>query len=277
MKLIKKHPSTPSLRHTVLIQDDNLKKGSNPIKSKTVFFKNFAGRNNKGRITVFTKGGGHKKRYRIIDFNRLGLNGIVEHVEYDPNRTARIARIFSLDNKTHSYILASEGLKRGNTINDFSNRSKNDTPLKIGSIYTLNALPLGTYIHNLQFSNKSSSGIARSAGTFAQIVSKDERFCRVRLMSGEERLFPLTAVATLGTVSNSLHKFKVLGKAGRSRWLGRRPSVRGVAMNPIDHPHGGGEGKTSGGRPSVTPWGKVAKGQPTRKKKFNNKLIIKNG
>lgn len=274
MLLFKKKPTTPSLRHTLLIRDSGLVKSSNPLRSKTFVKHSQAGRNNDGRITVYTKGGGHKRRYRKVDFQRKGLRGIIESVEYDPNRSARIARVFSWETNTHTYILACEKLKRGNIVNDFSLIDKKKFSLKIGNSYCLDSLPLGSYVHNISFSLDGLSSIARAGGTFAQLIAKDSKFCRLRLRSGEERNFLGATIVTLGVVSNPLHRFKVLGKAGRSRWLGRRPSVRGVAMNPVDHPHGGGEGKTSGGRPSVTPWGKVAKGQPTRKK---SKKKLKHG
>lgn len=268
--LISKSPVTPSQRHVILLDRKNLKK-TNILKSKSCSLKNNAGRNNKGRITVFKRGGGHKKKYRIIFDKNDSRQGIVENLEYDPYRSANIARIYCDITNVHFYILAPEGLKRGDFID--SQIGKSELNFKIGNLFHLKDLPLGFFVHNVSFpSNKG--GVARSAGCSAQIVSKDDKYCRLRLTSGEHRLFPLTTSAVLGVVSNSLHKQTVLGKAGRSRWLNKRPSVRGVAMNPIDHPHGGGEGRTSGGRPSVTPWGKVAKGQPTAKIK-SHKMIVK--
>jgi large subunit ribosomal protein L2 len=242
-----------------------------PLKDKTIFIKNKAGRNNQGRLTIFTKGGGHKKKYRKISFNRTSLEGIVEAIEYDPYRSANIARIFCKKSYNHIYILAPDGLEQGHFIT--SQLNSKELSIKIGNLFYLRDLPLGVFVHNIPFPN-SKGGIARAAGTGAQLISKDDKFCRLKLRSGEHRLFPLLTEATLGVVSNPEHKLVSLGKAGRSRWLNRRPSVRGVAMNPIDHPHGGGEGKTSGGRPSVTPWGKLTKGQPTKKNKLN-KLIVK--
>jgi large subunit ribosomal protein L2 len=268
--LISKKPTTPSQRHVLLLSKKNLTKIL-PLKDKTIFIKNKAGRNNQGKLTVFTKGGGHKKKYRKISFNRTSLEGIVEAIEYDPYRSANIARIFCRKSYSHVYILAPDGLEQGHFIS--SQLNSKELSIKIGNLFYLRDLPLGVFVNNVPFPN-SKGGIARAAGTGAQLISKDDKFCRLKLRSGEHRLFPLLTEVTLGVVSNPEHKLVSLGKAGRSRWLNRRPSVRGVAMNPIDHPHGGGEGKTSGGRPSVTPWGKITKGQPTKKNKLN-KLIVK--
>lgn len=273
MKLKKYHPVTPSLRHTVLIKNKEISGPSNPVKNLTKVIVNKAGRNNKGRITIYTKSCRHKRLYRKITFDRSFLSGVVEKIEYDPNRNANIARIFSPTNNTRYYVLATEFLERGHFIANFKTSKVENFTLKEGNSYCLRDLPLGLKISNVSFHKNSKSGFARSAGTFAQIVSKNEKFCRLRLMSGKERTVPSSTIVTLGSISNNLYKFRVLGKAGRSRWSGIKPSVRGVAMNPIDHPHGGGEGKTSGGRPSVTPWGKVAHGQKTRLKK--NKYILK--
>jgi large subunit ribosomal protein L2 len=264
-----KNSTKSSPRYLRLIKDSNIK---TPIlKSKSCFMKNRAGRSLNGRITVSSKGGGHKKKYRIISFDRNDLEGIVENIEYDPYRSANIARIFSSVSNMHSYILAPEGLRRGHFIT--SQSEQKELNLKIGNSFSLKQLPLGLFIHNIPFPYKKG-GIARSAGTSAQIISKDNSYCRLRLMSGEHRLFSLDTIVTLGVLSNPSHKHVVLGKAGRSRWLNRRSHVRGVAMNPIDHPHGGGQGKTGAGRPSVTPWGKLTKGQPTQKIKKHN-LIVK--
>lgn len=264
-----KKPITSSQRHVCLLDKKNLNK-TKILKNKTCFLKNKAGRNNKGQITVYTKGGGHKKKYRIISYERSTISGIVESIEYDPYRSANIARIFYEFANTHFYILAPEGLKQGHFIN--SQLEKKELDFKVGNLFYLRDLPLGVFVHNIGFPN-SNGGVARSAGCGVQIISKNENYCRLRLNSGEHRLFSLTTKVTLGILSNSAHKHVSLGKAGRARWLNKRPLVRGVAMNPVDHPHGGGEGKTSGGRVSVTPWGKITKGQPTTKK--TNKLIIK--
>lgn len=265
-----KNPVTSSQRHTCLLNHLKLQK-KKILKKQSCSLKNTAGRNNKGRITVFTKGGGHKKKYRIVSYSRAKLSGIVESVEYDPYRSSNIARVFSTRDNLHFYILAPEGLERGHYVE--SQLNKIELNFKIGNLFFLKDLPLGVFVHNVAFSRDEKKSVARSAGCGAQIISKDETHCRLRLSSGEHRLFSLTTKATLGTLSNPSHKHVCLGKAGRARWLNKRPSVRGVAMNPVDHPHGGGEGKTSGGRPSVTPWGKLTKGQPTAKK--HNKLIIK--
>jgi large subunit ribosomal protein L2 len=270
--LIKKKPTTPSLRSTVLLKKNDLFKGK-PLKDKTVSFKNKAGRNNQGRITVYTKGGGHKKKYRKLDFLRKNVSGIVESIEYDPFRTANIARIYCEDSKDHVYILAPEGLERGHFVKTFAT-SAEELSFKVGNVYSLKELPLGLFVHNFSFSPGKKGKIARAAGVSGQIISKNDKYCRIRLNSGEHRFFFLNTEASLGIVSNSSHKLTSLGKAGRSRWLNKRPTVRGVAMNPVDHPHGGGEGKTSGGRPSVTPWGFPTRGRPTRKKKLHH-LIIK--
>ena len=270
MRLLKsKNPITPSQRQELLLNRSDIEKVKS-LKNRTCFIKNSGGRNNKGRITSFHRGGGHKKRYRILSSNHYSiLSGIVESIEYDPYRSANIARIFSEkineQNKSlHYYIIAPEGLKKGHFIN--SQLTSKDFSYKIGNRFYLKDLPLGVFVHDISVAQKKG-GIARSAGCGAQIISKDKNYCRLRLNSGEHRLFSLTTEATLGLVSNSSHKLINLGKAGRSRWLNKRPTVRGVAMNPVDHPHGGGEGKTSGGRPSVTPWGKITRGQPTKKKK----------
>jgi large subunit ribosomal protein L2 len=272
MRLLKsKKPTTPSQRQELLLNLTNLEKVK-PLKHRTCFIKNNAGRNNKGRITSFNRGGGHKKKYRILSSHHYSiLSGIVESIEYDPYRSANIARIFSEETKekfkiSHFYILAPEGLKKGHFIS--SQLMSKDFSYKIGNRFYLKDLPLGVFVHDIKVPQKKGS-IARSAGCGAQIISKDKNYCRLRLNSGEYRLFSLTTEVTLGIVSNSSHKLINLGKAGRSRWLNKRPSVRGVAMNPVDHPHGGGEGKTSGGRPSVTPWGKITRGQPTKKKKIS--------
>lgn len=265
-RLVKFTPVTPSLRFTVRLDRNHLTKIKSVLKSQTCGLKKNAGRNHKGRLTVFTKGGGHKKKYRQIIYDQTDLKGIVESIEYDPNRTADIARVYSSETKMHYYILAPQKLLRGHLVSSAIRDS--NLPLRVGSAYRLQDLPLGVSIYNLPFPY-SKNRAARAAGCKAIIISKNSSFCRIKLNSGEFRLYPNNTIVCLGTVSNPLHQLTSLGKAGRARWLGRRPSVRGVAMNPIDHPHGGGEGKTSGGRPSVTPWGKVARGSSTRKKTKN--------
>jgi len=231
-----------------------------PIKSLLRPIKKTGGRNNQGRITVAHKGGGHKRRYRIIDFHRYNLQGTISSIEYDPNRSSFIAGV-SNENKV-SYILATADTIIGDPI--FSGESAD---VKIGHALQLKNIPIGTFVHNLEISRGRGAQFIRSAGCRGQVVQKNERNVLVRLSSGKRYVVPATCFATVGIVSNSEHNNRNLGKAGRSRWLSRRPTVRGVAMNPVDHPHGGGEGKTSGGRPSVTPWGKPTKGQPTRRKR----------
>jgi len=270
MSLKKFKPITPSLRNTVLIDNSHLTK-IKPLKESSKGLNKKAGRNNRGKITSYHKGGGHKRSYREILWNRHNLNGIVESIEYDPNRTAHIARIFSTDLKKHFYILAPEGLKVGNSIN-----SGEDVPIRLGNALPLHKLPNGCLVHNISINdNSKNNGFSRSAGTFAQVIQKGNGFCILKLPSGEQRKVPENYFGSIGIVSNLDNNIVNLGKAGRKRWLGQRPIVRGVAMNPIDHPHGGGEGKTSGGRPSVTPWGKPTKGKPTRRNK-KNKFILTN-
>lgn len=260
-------PVTPSLRHTFIPSFSFLNKGK-PLKSLTKRIKNSAGRNNQGLITVYTKGSGHKRLYREVDFINT-ISGIVENIEYDPYRSAFIARIFDHKISKHFYTLASHNLRVGHFIN-FSSFDRYNTAFRIGNRYRLSDLPLGSTFHDFPFTGSKKRQIVRAAGCSAVLLSKNKGLCRVRLPSGTIlSLSDLTEV-TLGTVSNPLHKTRVLGKAGRSRWLNRRPKVRGVAMNPIDHPHGGGEGKTSGGRPSVTPWGKPAHGVKTSSSKKRN-------
>lgn len=214
MSLLKqKKPTTPSQRHQCLLNKDGLTK-IKILKSQSFYIKNKAGRNNQGCLTVFTKGGGHKKKYRVILHKRGFLFGLVESIEYDPYRSANIARIFSAQTNTHFYILAPEGLKRGHFVNSQIEKKENFR-FKIGDFFCLKNLPLGVFVHNISFSRKG--GVARSAGCSAQLISKDSKYCRLRLSSGEHRLFPLNATATLGTVSNAFHKRVVLGKAGRSR------------------------------------------------------------
>ena len=260
-------PRTPSLRNTTLIDNSHLTK-IKPLKSKLKGLTKTAGRNNRGKITSYHKGGGHKQSYREILWNRQNLNGIVEAIEYDPNRTAYIARIFCSETKKHSYILSPHNLSVGNFISSGEN-----APISLGNALPLKKLPNGCLIHNLKISSHSEkNSFSRSAGTFLQVIQNEKDFCILRLPSGELRKVPGDYFGTIGIVSNLDNNLVNLGKAGRKRWMGRRPIVRGVAMNPVDHPHGGGEGKTSGGRCSVTPWGKPTKGKLTRRK--NNPLVI---
>jgi len=268
MVLKKIKPTTSSQRQLKLLNRSELSKTA-PLKSETQGCKVSGGKNNLGRITSFHKGGGHKQVYRNIDFYRTDLNGIVTSVEYDPNRTAHIASIFTKKTKKYSYIIAPKGLKTGDMI-----KSGENAEIKIGHALQLDKIPLGSFIHNISLIPGKKSQLARAAGNYAQLIQKNQKYAKLKLRSGEQRFVSLNCIATLGAVSNENHNLISLGKAGRSRWLNKRPTVRGVAMNPVDHPHGGGEGKTSGGRPSVTPWGKPTKGQPTSRSK--NKLIIIN-
>lgn len=264
-------PVTPSLRQLVIVDRSGLWKGK-PVKQLTEGLTQKGGRNNTGRITARYQGGGHKRTYRIIDFKRRKLDvvGTVERLEYDPNRTAFIALIRYEDGEM-SYILAPQRLAAGDKI--VSGLSGVD--VKPGNAMPLSAMPVGTIIHNVEMKPEKGGQIARSAGGYAQLVGRDAGMAILRLNSGEQRLVPGSCFATVGAVSNPDHGNINLGKAGRSVWLGRRPHVRGVAMNPVDHPHGGGEGRTSGGRHPVSPWGKPTKGKRTRSNKSTDKFIMR--
>ncbi len=269
MALKKYNPITPSQRELVQVNKAGLWKGK-PCKSLTKGKVSTGGRNNQGRITSWHKGGGHKRLYRVVDFKR-NVDGdfLVERIEYDPNRTAFIALLSDSDGKK-SYIVAPAGVKIGDNLVVGS-----DADIKTGNCLPLKNIPVGTTICNVEMKPGKGAQIARSAGTSVNLVGKDSGYAQVKLSSGELRLVPLGCRATIGIVSNSDQKNTKIGKAGRSRWLGRRPHVRGVAMNPVDHPHGGGEGKTSGGRHPVTPWGKLTKGKKTRKNKLTSRFILK--
>jgi large subunit ribosomal protein L2 len=263
------NPVTPSTRQLVNIDRSELWKGG-PVKGLTEGIRKTGGRNNRGRITTRHIGGGHKKLYRIVDFKRLthDVPAIVERLEYDPNRTAFIALIKYTDGRV-SYILAPQRLKVGDTV-----VSGAKVDVKPGNAMPLKAMPVGTIIHNVEMRVGKGGQIARSAGAYAQLVGRDNGKAQIKITSGEVRLVPEECMATVGAVSNPDHFNISLGKAGRKRWLGVRPTVRGVAMNPIDHPHGGGEGRTSGGRHPVTPWGKGTKGTKTRKNKRTSHNIV---
>jgi len=260
---------TKSSRGTVLVDRNNLWKGKS-FKLLTSGKKSNAGRNNLGRITSRSKGAGHKHKYREIDFRRIkdDIKAKIERIEYDPNRSAHVALIKYEDGKM-SYILAPNKIQIGDEI-----ISGRDKEIKIGNCMPLSDIPAGTDIHNIELSPNGGGKLVRSAGSSAQIAGTDDNYCIVKLKSGEIRKIINTARATIGTVSNSDHQNIKIGKAGRNRWKGKRPSVRGVAMNPVDHPHGGGEGKTSGGRSPVSPTGQSAKGLKTRNNKRTNKFII---
>jgi large subunit ribosomal protein L2 len=262
-------PVTPGLRQLVLVDRSTLYKGT-PVKTLTEGLNKSGGRNNNGRITAFRKSGGHKRSYRMVDFKRrkLDIPATVERIEYDPNRTAFIALIRYQDGEL-SYILAPQRLAVGDTV-----IASAQADVKPGNAMPMSAMPVGTIVHNVEMKLGRGGAIARSAGSYAQVVGRDGAYAIVRLNSGEQRLVLSSCFATVGAVSNPDHMNISLGKAGRSRWLGIKPSVRGVAMNPIDHPHGGGEGRTSGGRHPVTPWGKPTKGKKTRSNKATGKFIV---
>jgi len=260
---------TKSTRGTVLVDRKNLWKGK-PYKSLTLGKHSTGGRNNLGRITSRHRGAGHKKKYREIDFYRKkdDINAVIERIEYDPNRSAYVALI-KYDDGVINYIIAPNKVDIGDKI--VSGRNKE---IKIGNCMPLSDIPEGTNIHNIELSPNSGGKLVRSAGSSAQISGIDANYCIIKLVSGEIRKIISTARATIGSVSNSDHQNIKIGKAGRNRWKGIRPQSRGVVMNPVDHPHGGGEGKTSGGRDPVSPWGQSAKGLKTRKNKRTNKFII---
>ncbi|MEE8214313.1 MAG: 50S ribosomal protein L2 [Alphaproteobacteria bacterium] len=265
------NPTTPSLRQLVLVDRSELHKGK-PIKALTEGKKRSGGRNNTGRITVGQRGGGHKRRYRMVDFKRrkFDVEATVERLEYDPNRTAFIALI-KYDDGELAYILAPQRLGPGDKV-----ISGERVDVQPGNAMPLGNIPVGTIVHNVEMKPGRGGQIARSAGTYVQLIGKDSGYAQLRLGSGEVRMVREQCMASIGAVSNPDQQNINLGKAGRKRWLGRRPVVRGVAMNPVDHPHGGGEGRTSGGRHPVTPWGKPTKGARTRgKKKASDRLIIR--
>ncbi|HQT88051.1 MAG TPA: 50S ribosomal protein L2 [Acidiphilium sp.] len=263
-------PVTASLRGTVLIERSELWKGK-PVKGLTEGKHSTGGRNNHGRTTSYFRGGGHKRTYRIVDFKRRkhGVAATVERLEYDPNRSAFLALLKYADGEL-AYILAPQRLKVGDEV-----VSGVKVDIKPGNAMPLAAIPVGTIIHNIELKAGAGGKMARSAGTFAQLVGKDQGYAQVKLMSGELRLIRGECMASIGAVSNPDHSNQQLGKAGRNRWLGRRPHNRGVSMNPVDHPLGGGEGRTSGGRHPVTPWGKPTKGYKTRGNKRTDDLIIR--
>jgi len=263
-------PTTPGRRQLVLVDRSDLWKGQ-PEKGLTEGLRSKGGRNNTGRITVRWRGGGHKRRYRLIDFKRTKIDVVatVERLEYDPNRTAFIALIAYADGEK-SYILAPQRLGVGDQV-----VAGEKVDIKPGNAMPLKNIPVGTIVHNVELKAGKGGQLARSAGTYAQLVGKDQGYAQLRLASGELRMVRGECLATIGAVSNPDQQNVSLGKAGRAVWLGRRPSVRGVAMNPIDHPHGGGEGRTSGGRHPVTPWGKPTKGKKTRSNKKTDRLIMR--
>ena len=262
-------PITPGLRQLVIVDRSELHKGK-PVKSLTEGKSQKGGRNNTGRITVRFRGGGHKQTYRIIDFKRRksDMPAKVERLEYDPNRTSFIALIRYTDGE-QAYIIAPQRLSAGDEV-----VSGNQVDVKPGNAMPLSSIPVGTIVHNIEMKIGKGGAIARSAGAYAQIVGRDHGYVSLRLSSGEQRLIHGQCYATVGAVSNPDHMNTSMGKAGRHRWLGQRPHNRGVTMNPVDHPHGGGEGRTSGGRHPVTPWGKPTKGKKTRSNKSTTQFIV---
>jgi large subunit ribosomal protein L2 len=263
-------PTSPGVRGTVTLTFDEITR-STPERSLLEKKSGTGGRNNHGHTTSRFRGGGHKQRYRTVDFrrNKIGVPAKVATIEYDPNRTARIALLHYLDGEK-CYILAPIGLNVGDTV-----VSSSKADIKPGNCLKLKAIPVGTIVHNVELRPGRGGQMVRSAGAGAQLMAKEGKYATLRLPSGEFRKVILECRATIGQVGNTDHANRSLGKAGRSRWLGRRPHVRGVAMNPIDHPHGGGEGRTSGGRHPVTPWGFPTKGKRTRKNKRTDKFIVK--
>jgi len=264
------NPVTPSLRQLVIVDRSSLYKGK-PVKALTEGLSKSGGRNNLGRVTARFIGGGHKRTYRVVDFKRrkVDVPATVERLEYDPNRSAFIALVRYTDGEL-AYILAPQRLAVGDTVISGTN-----VDVKPGNAMPIGNIPVGTIVHNVEIKPAKGGQIARSAGAYAQIVGRDQGYVILRLMSGEQRLILGSCLASIGAVSNPDHMNTSAGKAGRSRWLGRRPHNRGVAMNPVDHPHGGGEGRTSGGRHPVTPWGKPTKGKKTRSNKATNKFIVR--
>jgi large subunit ribosomal protein L2 len=270
MALKKFKPVTPSTRQLVIVDRSGLYKGK-PVKGLTEGLVSSGGRNNYGRITARFQGGGHKRAYRIVDFKRrkLGVNGTIERLEYDPNRTAFIALVKYEDGELQ-YILAPQRLAVGDKV-----VSGESVDVKPGNAMPLSAMPVGTIVHNVELKPGKGGQVARSAGSYAQLVGRDQGMAILRLNSGEQRIVHGSCFATVGAVSNPDHANISDGKAGRSRWRGKRPHNRGVTMNPVDHPHGGGEGRTSGGRHPVTPWGKPTKGKKTRSNKSTDKFIVR--
>ena len=270
MALVKAKPTSPGRRGVVRVVSPELHKGE-PYGPLLAPQSQNAGRNNAGRITVRHRGGGHKQRYRIVDFKRRkdGIPAKVERIEYDPNRTAHIALLLFADGERR-YIIAPKGLKAGDEV-----RSGVDAPIKVGSCLPLRNIPVGTVIHCVELQPEKGAQLGRSAGAAIQYVAREGAYATLRLRSGEMRKVPIECRVTIGEVGNSEHSLRSLGKAGATRWRGVRPTVRGVVMNPVDHPHGGGEGRTSGGRHPVSPWGQPTKGHKTRTNKRTDGFIVR--
>ena len=270
MAVIKTKPTSPGRRFVQTVKTENLHKGR-PQKSLTSGLKKTGGRNNYGRMTTRHIGGGHKRLYREIDFkrNKDNISAVVERIEYDPNRSSHIALVLYKDGERR-YIIAPKGLKEGDAIS-----SGNNAPIKTGNTLPLNNIPVGTIVHCIEMKPGKGAQIARSAGASVQVLAKEGNYATLRLKSGEVRKVLITCRATIGEVGHQEHNLRKLGKAGANRWRGVRPTVRGVVMNPVDHPHGGGEGKTSGGRHPVSPWGVPTKGYKTRSNKVTDKFIVR--
>jgi len=270
MAIVKCKPTSPGRRHLVKVVNNDLHKGK-PFAALLESKSKSGGRNNGGRITVRHIGGGHKQHYRIVDFkrNKDGIPAKVERLEYDPNRSANIALVLYADGERR-YILAPKGLVAGDQIT-----SGEDASIKVGNCLPMRNIPVGTTVHAVEMKPAKGAQIARSAGAYSQIVARDGAYVTLRLRSGEMRKIPAECRATIGEVGNAEHMLRQLGKAGATRWRGVRPTVRGVVMNPVDHPHGGGEGKSSGGRHPVSPWGMPTKGYKTRKNKSTDQYIVR--
>ncbi len=270
MAVIKTKPTSAGRRHLVKVVNQELHKGK-PYAPLVEKKSKSGGRNNNGRITTRHIGGGHKAHYRLVDFrrNKDGIPGVVERLEYDPNRSANIALLKYADGERR-YVIAAKGIKEGSVV-----LSGVDADIKVGNTLPLRNIPVGSTIHCVELKPGKGAQLARSAGASAQLVAREGTYATLRLRSGEMRKVLVECRATLGEVGNSEHSLRQLGKAGAKRWRGVRPTVRGVAMNPVDHPHGGGEGRTSGGRHPVTPWGVPTKGHKTRKNKRTDKLIVR--
>ena len=270
MPLKKYRPVTPTLRHTLLPDFSEVTRRS-PLKSLTERKQRTGGRDNYGHVSSRWIGGGHKQRYRLVDFRREkdGVPARVASIEYDPNRSARIALLNYFDGERR-YILSPDGLKVGDVL-----QSGPDAEIRVGNCLPLRNIPLGTNVHNVELVPGRRSRVARSAGSYCQLMAKDGDYAQMRLPSGEVRSFHVNCRAVVGQVGNLEHENVSIGKAGRNRWKGRNPSVRGVAMNPVDHPMGGGEGKSSGGRHPCSPWGKITKGLKTRRRKLSDRFIVR--
>ena len=263
-------PTTPSRRGLVLVDRGELHKGA-PVKTLVEGRSSSGGRNNQGRMTARRRGGGHKRRYRLVDFKRrkFDVEAAVERLEYDPNRSAFIA-LLRYEDGVLAYIVAPQRLRAGDRV-----VAGERADIKPGNAMPMRNMPVGTIVHNIEMKPGKGGQLARAAGAYAQLVGKDSGYALLRLSSGEQRMVRAECMATVGAVSNPDNQNVKLGKAGRNRWRGRRPKVRGVAMNPVDHPHGGGEGKSSGGRHPVTPWGVPTKGKRTRRNKASDRMILR--